>query len=141
MTQLLLSDERLDVNIRSPRNNTPLHQAIYRDKDRNDILSILLADKWVDPNLKNQSGLTPFHEAVKLGCESTIPISLTCPAVGINVRDPAGERPIRRVISLGWSMRELLGCCLKGVISILMPVVLVSVLLGLWRETIPLSGS
>ena len=102
MIQLLLAEERLDVNIRGSSNKTPLHQAVCRYKDRNHILPILLSDKRVDPNLKNQSGQTPFYEAVKLGCEATVRIFLTSDAVDINAGDSAGEKPIHRAISLGW---------------------------------------
>jgi len=111
MTQLLLAEERIDANIRSPSGKTPLHQAVYRDIDRNHILSILLVDKRIDPNLKNQSGLTPFYEAVKFGCEATVRIFLTSNAVDINAGDPAGEPPIHRAISLGW--REVLPLLVK----------------------------
>jgi len=33
MTQLLLAEKRLDVNIRSPSNKTPLNKTVCRDKD------------------------------------------------------------------------------------------------------------
>ena len=111
MTQLLLAEERLDVNIRGPSGKTPLHQAVCRDTDRNHILSTLLVDKRIDTNPKCQSGLTPFYEAVKFGCEATVRIFLTSSAVDINAGDPAGETPIHRAISLGW--REVLPLLVK----------------------------
>ncbi|PUU76069.1 hypothetical protein B9Z19DRAFT_1029548, partial [Tuber borchii] len=133
MTQLLLAEERLDVNIRGPSGKTPLHQAVCRDKDRNHILSILLADKRIDPNPKSQSGLTPFYEAVKFGCEATVRIFLTSNAVDINAGDPADLEIHRCMLRQIKDMRGWLGCCLEGTILILMPAVLVRAPLSHWR--------
>ncbi|CAZ85091.1 unnamed protein product [Tuber melanosporum] len=128
MTLLHLSDEGLDANIRGTCNWTPLQLAVCQDKDRNYILMILLANKRVDPNLKSQNGLTPFREAVKLGCEAAVLIFMTSGTLDISAGD-SGEETLRQERG----MREFLGCCLKGAILILMPIVLVAVQLGRWR--------
>ncbi|KAG0138682.1 hypothetical protein HOY82DRAFT_475751 [Tuber indicum] len=133
MTQLHLSGEGLDANIRGTCNRTLLHRAVCQDKDWNNMLTIPLANKRVDPNLKSQNGLILFREAVKLGCEAAVRIFLTSGAVDISAGD-SGEETLRQERG----MREFLGCCLKGAILILMPTVLVAVQLGRWRGAAPL---
>lgn len=59
IVNVLLEDDRIDINTTNKNGDTPLHFAIV--KNSRDIVKLLLEDKRINVNLKNSRGETPFH--------------------------------------------------------------------------------
>ena len=62
IVQLLINDQRVDVNITDKENNTPLHDAAKRGHNR--IVVLLLNHPQIKANFKNKEGHTPLISAL-----------------------------------------------------------------------------
>lgn len=85
-------ENKVDINIRSVDQQTPLHYAVKNS--RYDALKILLSFPEADVNARDSSGMSPLHHAALFDDPCIAKCLLHCSRVDVNIRDNNGVTPL-----------------------------------------------
>ena len=87
VVQLILEDERVEVNAKDVRSYTPLHFAAQ--EGHSGIVQLLLEDERVDVNSKTENGYTPLHSAAVKDNHEIVCLLLNSPS--LNTANHVGD--------------------------------------------------
>lgn len=95
---LFLARKDIDINGQSRHKETPLYQAIQRDRLP---VAQMLLDAGADPNVSNWEDQTPLGWAAGAGKEEAIELLLKQPSTNINHVQKSGQPPLSRASENG----------------------------------------
>jgi len=98
MVQIFLARKDININGRSRRQETPLYQAIQRNRLP---IAQLLLNAGADPNIGNWDDQTPLGWAAADGTEEAIDMLLKQPRTDVNHIQKSGQAPLSRAAENG----------------------------------------
>jgi hypothetical protein len=99
VVQLLLADDRVDLDAKDKQNRTPLWKSVKNGHEA--IARLLLATARVDPNAKDDTDRTPLWRAAANGHEAVVELLLATERVNPNSKDRYGQTPLLQAAGNG----------------------------------------